>query len=67
MATKETHARGPRRFFPFRSRTRNDAVHLMASPKNAERLTRALAGARARTGTVMTMEELRAQYELQKK
>jgi antitoxin YefM len=46
---------------------RNDEAHLLSSPRNAERLLRALEGARARTGTPATIEDLRAQYGLGEK
>lgn len=67
MATRETRLRGLRRFLPFRRRSRNDEAHLLSSPANAERLLRALEGARARTGTPVTIEALRAQYGFEEK
>jgi len=66
MTIRETWMRGLRRFLPFR-RTRNDEAHLLRSPRNAERLLRALEGAHARTGTVMSIEALRAQHGLEEK
>ncbi len=62
MTIRESWMRGLRRFLPLRRRTRNDEAHLLRSPRNAERLLRALEGAHARTGTVMSIEALRAQY-----
>jgi hypothetical protein len=66
MATKETRSRGLLRFSPFH-RTRGDEEHLLKSPKNAARLLRALKGARERTGTAVTVEELRVQHGLEEK
>jgi hypothetical protein len=64
MTIRKTRGHGLRRFSSF-LRMRNDEAHLLNSPRNAERLLRALEGARARTGTQVTIEAIRAQYGLE--
>ncbi len=42
----------------------NETMHLLRSPRNAERLLSALARARAGEGKVMTVEQLRHEFGL---
>ena len=44
-----------------RNRPRNDEAHLLRSPANATRLLAALEGAHKRTGTPVSIEDLRSQ------
>jgi hypothetical protein len=47
-----------------KTRTRNDEAYLLSSPANAARLHAALEGARKRTGTPVSISDLRSQYGL---
>ncbi len=44
-----------------RNKSRNDEAHLLRSPANAARLLAALEGAHKRTGTPVSIDDLRAQ------